>query len=126
MTAESLNALADRCEREEASAHLNQAIWFAVRHPGEPDYAWDEYTTSLDAALTLVPEGCGVVAAWSANGAMFQVCSMPLGAVEGQRWFQQCKAQTPAAALTAAALRARAALLTDGANPAPPKVRTPK
>ena len=127
-TPEALNALADRVEREEPSFELDSTIYEDALPVEEKRRIVDlpAYTTSLDAALTLVPEGCGVVAAWSANGAMFQVCSMPLGAVEGQRWFQQCKAQTPAAALTAAALRARAALLTDGANPAPPKVRTPK
>lgn len=108
-----LEALARRCEAEAPSWELDQEIarWF--RHN---DYAWwrertgrADFTSSLDAALTLVPPKHGVVAAWSDESAMFTICSMPLGTVEGQGWFPQCKAPTPAAALTAASLRARAA-----------------
>mgnify|MGYP003531497041 CR=1 FL=1 len=120
MKAEALTALADRVERDEPSRYLDADIEEAERGyaTAEPLY----YTTSIDAAVMLVPE----------KNEWWEVY------VE-KDWKHHARAQidiavqiitafglTPAAALTAAALRARAALLTDGANPAPPKVRTPQ
>lgn len=48
--------LADRCEREEPSRELDTAIGSAVGEVVDDfDFALD-YTTSIDAAVTLVPE----------------------------------------------------------------------
>lgn len=53
-----LIALAVRCEREEPSRELDRAIWLAIDPGAKPTAAdWDDYTISLDAAVTLVPEG---------------------------------------------------------------------
>lgn len=52
---ETLLALADRCEREEPSNHLDEDIERACKaYMGSCPVP---YTTSLDAAVTLVPEG---------------------------------------------------------------------
>lgn len=120
--------LADRCEREEGSRELDCRIQAAldpmaaerIRHPSatfnytgihteEPGCVWNyavpPYTTSLDAAVTLVPrarapyveilikpDGADV----SLFGAVREICG----------W-----AKTPALALCAASLRARAEAL---------------
>jgi hypothetical protein len=61
--ADELNALADRCEREEPSLELSEAIarWFR-----QNDYEWwreraggTGFTTSLDAAVSLVGDSTG-------------------------------------------------------------------
>ena len=126
MKAEALTALADRVEREEPSRYLDADIEEAERGyaTAEPLY----YTTSIDAAVMLVPE----------KNEWWEVYVEKDWVYVEKDWKHHARAQidiavqiitafglTPAAALTAAALRARAALLTDGANPVPPKVRTP-
>jgi hypothetical protein len=99
--ADELNALADRCEREEPSHNLNCSIGCAV--DAEPGVMPPAYTTSLDAAVTLVPEGWnwGV---WS-NGCAMTWSDIPSTHVQANR-----RNLPPALALCAAALRARAAL----------------
>lgn len=133
MTPEALNALADRVGREEPSRLLDADIFEAAtgrRDFNKADKSFREcgslllltdddrlnwvyapaYTTSLDAAVTLVPEE--YAQAWSAgdNSGEHQIFGR-LG------YEHEATGLTPAAALTAAALRARAALLTDGAVP---------
>lgn len=120
-----LIALADRCEREEASRELDALILMAIRgytpHEGN-DYTkgvfafwekgscvncsrWDNPTSSLNDAATLVPKG------WSA----YQITHV----VPGKKWacglqgaggkYVGACARTEALARCAAALRARAA-----------------
>lgn len=49
-----LLALADRCEREEPSQELDEEIWQTL-----PSWAGlKPFTTSLDSAVTLIPEHC--------------------------------------------------------------------
>lgn len=126
---QALLQLAERCEREEPSLELNLAIFLAIRpewqdtrtlrdrkgHLIGPMLVWNEstkdcrkveeavadLTRSLDAAVTLVPEGF----AWATQGDV-------RGDASVDKWgeiSEQGKAKTPARALCAAALRARAA-----------------
>ena len=104
MNAADLLALADRVEREEPSDDLNFAIAQTLPvTPGKP--RWREYVTSLDAAEALVPSGWR----WELEP-------------NGRGWcvrfdkYIVAKAKVsnrPAAALTAAALRARAQEMKD-------------
>ena len=121
MKAEALTALADRVEREEPSRYLDADIEEAERGyaTAEPLY----YTTSIDAAVMLVPEG----AEWDLT-TLYGVARVAVGLNmdEGPHYASHEGGRLPMA-ICAAALRARAALSpTDGANPAPPKVRTPQ
>lgn len=95
-----LLALADRCEAaSEGSLSLENDIAAALdRYPRE------DWTRSLDAALSLVPEGLD----WAVD----VLNGKPGATVFLQRStesFQCLEAATPALALCAAALRARAA-----------------
>lgn len=101
--AEALNALADRVEREEPSRHLDELVYCATEDEwvlGAEQPA-PEFTTSLDAAVTLVPPE--YANAWSAgdNSGEHRIFGR-LG------YEHEATGLTPAAALTAAALRARA------------------
>lgn len=124
-----LLAVAERCEKAgEGSRELDAGIYHAL-NPGIQvfgDHAIDRfgfgkavphYTTSLDAAMTLVPERYAIenLSWWPfvANGYEGQrMCSITLLAVDhrgfgtGDRY--KSKASTPALALCAAALRAQA------------------
>lgn len=62
------------------------------------------YTTSIDAALTLVPEGWRVDCCWEDAGGtwMFDLIARNKSGTTGQ-----CRAPTPALALCIAAMRAR-------------------
>lgn len=110
-TPEALNALADRVERVEPHALLDAAI-HAVVH-GAMDLQDDQpaYTTSLDAAVTLVPEGWN----WGVDGqsskqfeaTVWKAASRFLVCDDVERYGRH---KVAAAALTAAALRARAAM----------------
>lgn len=118
-----LLALADRCEREEPSAALNEAIalaagWRTVFLHGEPWWSppgsleWvmgiDAYTTSLDAAVTLVPEHWDwMVHLYSAIEGHASQYVLAVVGIPGTH--AEIMAATPAMALCAAALRARAA-----------------
>lgn len=66
------------------------------------------FTASLDAAMTLVPEGWSVLMAFGPKGAVCDVSPEGLGG--NGTWPAHARAATPALALTAAALLARAAL----------------
>jgi len=120
-----LLSLADRCEREEATHDLDVAIavaaydlearpyatgkrklwWYKRGTDGTAMFYGEEYipryTTSIDAAVTLVPEGM----AWTAG------CE-PDFTPFARLWEHDLVwASTPALALCAAALRARASLV---------------
>lgn len=127
-----LLALAARCEAEEPSREFDKNIWFAVdpaAHGRATDRAAEDiararnngltnrddacvrhafmscphYTTSLDAAVTLVPEGCGWIAGKKSS-------TTADGVVFGKERTIRLTASTPALALCAAALNARASL----------------
>ena len=97
---DALLVLADRVEREPPSQELDDAIGRAMLHTRLPGNAppYQHYTTSLDAAVTLVPASH----AWRVGSGGWADVH-----VRFKRW--DGAADTPAAALTAAALRAIAA-----------------
>jgi hypothetical protein len=98
-----LEALAARCEREEPSPPLDHAIWEATRLTDGRQ--WVRFTTSLDAAVTLVPEGAQeVVIRVFPSGAYVRITTTD-GVV-----YAHGEAKATSLALCAAALRARAAL----------------
>ncbi len=97
---EELLALADKCEMDGASASLDDAIFVAVGCAvGDPA----PYTTSIDAAVTLVPSAC----CWQVQ---MDICYEPTALVYGHDIHHDCNGGSPALALCAAALRARASL----------------
>lgn len=120
MTRAELEALARRVETEEPSRELDAAIWGASGQFGyfEDFMGGDEnaprYTTSLDAAAALVPEGWN----WSVERFVFDaVMPYAKAGAKASVWRDSrnpkerifnVEAPTPAAALTAAALRALA------------------
>lgn len=82
-----------------------KALGFMMPQPGDPP----RYSTSLDAALTLVPKGCG----WSMNddgeGFVFQKVKRAGG--PGWPIIGQCDGDTtPALSLCICSLRARQAM----------------
>jgi len=77
-----------------------------VTHEGNHAEPW---STSLDAAMTLVPEGGGFLLAASVTDAKADCCTTTLGD-PGAEWFPGGRAATPALTLTAACLRARASV----------------
>lgn len=107
MSAETLLALAARCEKAEGPDRYVDywAAFYSAPHTihGDPDNPNPPaYTASLDAAMTLA-EGCGGEVTFFKDGTAKAFLWQPYPlAVEA-------KAATPALALCAAALRARAA-----------------
>lgn len=104
MTPARLNELADRVEAATGpNFELERQIWIAIGSPAIRPIP--VYTASLDAAMTLVPESWyRVEQQQTREGAWAKVTLLEKGftpADEGH-------AATPALALTAAALRARA------------------
>ena len=101
---EVLLRLAERCEREAPNDELNWSIMEAVR-PGHGQTQATPYGHSIDAAATLVPEGwvetVGRLCDGSAEAQIYQCGTSVIFYRLGR---------TPALALCAAALRARAAL----------------
>lgn len=122
-----INALAARCEVEEPSRDLDCAIakamgwtiqqsgyfldWYSPEGVTGPEVQPSFYTASLDAAVTLVPEGFRWVAGplpmdrGGANASVWRDSRNP----------KECafniEGRTPALAICAAALRARAVLI---------------
>ena len=95
----SLLELAERCEAAEGSdSNLDWAIINAIN----PDERWT-YTGSIDAAARLVPEGWG----WNLDSGGYAVV---LDWGNGPKPRIGGRGATPALALCAAALRARAAI----------------
>lgn len=112
-SARALLELAIRCEREEPSRELDQAIasWFS-----QHEYEWWkrklgswDFTRSLDAAVSLVPEECGIdwQRYWMKEGERWSA-NLTWG-ISGD-YAEVLDAKTAALALCAAALKARAAL----------------
>jgi hypothetical protein len=103
-----LLALAERCEQAAGpDAGLDLAIWTSLLDtPGfRPPSPWrTDYTASLDAALTLVPEGCGyqIISGFDEGGLSHASVYVP-EIDNGERG----DSATTALALCAAALRAR-------------------
>lgn len=137
MSDDLLLRLADRCEREQPSRELDRAIWLAVvpgathktTHVPHPKGAYTieeerqdhrlvivpAYTTSLDAAVTLVPDG----AEWHWLAVSSDVMGEPMArvcTVENSQHMKPGRAMAVALSICAAALRARAAT---SARPAP-------
>lgn len=114
-TRETLLALADRVEALAGpDREVDYAIFVATADKDRPNY-WHpidahQFTGSIDAAMTLVPEGCwaeGSLGSHDSARASLEVHAPmtydPLGSAT---------AATPALALTAASLRARAEALS--------------
>jgi hypothetical protein len=104
-----LLALAERCEQAVGpDRELDFAIAAGVGWPDSPNLHQHarRYTESIDAAVTLVPEGRGYELRQGNSGARRALCRM----WDGRGiWTDGTVAATPALALCAAALRARAA-----------------
>jgi hypothetical protein len=125
-----LNALADRCEREEPSRELDAAVLIACGHQAVnrgPRMGW-EYrpkgfgiwrsmpspTTSLDAAVTLEPKDAQEICVRKyRNGGHYVRITLASGKPAYSESF--ALPITEAAARCAAALRARATLEPEGA-----------
>lgn len=119
--ADVLLKLAERCEREDGSHALNIEIMKAARGYRDSDHFADmlqspdgqlcnkdavpHFVWSLDAAVTLVPEGFD----WHAGWRLIRGVASLTG--EDHRHCFDRAAKTPALALCAASLHARAALV---------------
>lgn len=128
---DTLRALADRCEQQAPSRELDIAIATALgwtRHKLDPSLWRDpenddgrprnvrRYTTSLDAAVTLVPEDCGFMLGkyWRKEPGIWWSAHLAWGTSgDGAEVFDL---RSPALALCAAALRAMAAMEPDHGN----------
>jgi hypothetical protein len=120
--ADTLRALADRCEREEPSvvSDLDWCIHRAVGRSGWSFYAGkSEYTTSIDAAVTLAPEWWRVahLEQYLARTGDWGVTLKAYNPSSGDNAYATAIAKTEAMARCAAALRARAAVLEQEGSP---------
>lgn len=115
-TDDTLLTIAERCEAaagpaRDLDADIGEAVTGWERPSGGVWQTTPHYTASLGAAMTLVPEGWAVQIVRTANGkrggANLYLFSDPSTQEPSGR--QQGSAETPALALCAAALRARAA-----------------
>lgn len=64
------------------------------------------YTASIDAALTVMPEGWSLLLAWNGKECICDVHSSPIGHIG--TWPAHARAKSPALAILSAALMARA------------------
>jgi hypothetical protein len=104
-----LLSLAVRCENEQPSQDLDECIWSNVAE----EFSYEttpHYTSSLDAAVTLVPEGLGWMVRDYRDGAASALVNYPPRTAMKQTAHV---ASTPALALCAASLRARAEALPE-------------
>lgn len=102
--------LAERCE---ASTGPDQALDRDIQRAVAPDDLMQHYTASLDAAMTLVPEGWwGCIEQERPTRDCEASLSPPVSEPWGPRSINT-SAATPALTLCAAALRARAAMSED-------------
>lgn len=115
MAENDLIALAERCEEATgATRELDAMIHWAINDGVAVGYAAyaPAYTASLDAAMTLVPEG----AAWSIgcedDAQTDWLADLTCFSEDPDDYSLYIRAATPAVALCAAALRARAAIST--------------
>lgn len=88
----------------------SEQCWFSPIGDMRIRYTPPAYTASIDAALSLVPEGCWAEGSLSSPAALEIHDPMTFDPL-GQGW-----AATPALALTSAALRAHAARLRENGN----------
>ncbi len=118
-----LDTLIRDLEREtEGSRELDHDILAAVGCPTDwredddvqeytfrTGFDWPpHYTTSLDSALTLVPEGWGwLVEVWQREESWAQIVRRPKGSTKPSGVFEGAEAKSPALALCIAALKAR-------------------
>jgi hypothetical protein len=111
--AETLEALARRCEAGEVSCELDDDIFARAASVPLHDGFWTlsslDYTTSLDAAMSLVPKG------WVQRLSQIRFGLWKHELWKGDKSFNELYdaqgiAPTPASALTAACLRAHAAI----------------
>ena len=110
-----LLALAERVEKAEGADiggdltlvrledEVKTALWSQFHIAPRP------FLHSLDAAMTLVPEGCFYGFLMDGDGGGFIACCQFAGPDQAPPELLWIKAATPALALTAAALRARSA-----------------
>ena len=95
---------------ETGSEELDVAITREICHYGKNHPLWftASYTRSIDAALTLVPEGWGwLVEVWQREESWAQVVRRPEGSTKPSGIFEGAEAKTPAIAITIAALKAK-------------------
>lgn len=94
---------------------IYRALAYAIPaiHPADYDHA-PHYTSSLDAAMTLVPERCGWIAGWGQTrpdepmgGAQITPYARYNGSFVAGETIAESEAATPALALCIAALKAR-------------------
>lgn len=122
MSAAELLALAERCEREESSRDLDEAIhmavfncnlWASVLGDEDAGNPFPRYTTSLDAAVTLIEDGIE----WSVSN-LYHVARAEVGMnFNNGPHYGEHKGALMAMALCAAALRARAAIRQPAKEP---------
>jgi hypothetical protein len=106
--ADLLLRLAERCEAEQPSRSLDCAIYLGTRLPiAVASHTIHPYTTSLDAAVTLMPDGwfLETLSDIFGDGMVYARLACP----EPIREAQGCGGRNRALTLCAAALRARAA-----------------
>jgi hypothetical protein len=119
---EELLRLAERCEKETAEYDLGLDHEIGRSLSSDGNYSYRPFTASLDAAMTLVPDGM----LWMLTNGGLADRSQPnlnrataiCGPWESTNHeaYPKVEAATPALALTAAALRARAATPPEGHN----------
>jgi hypothetical protein len=115
--------LAERCEQATGpDRRLDSGIWYAVVERLDPGVRrdrdmvgrWPSYTASLDAAMTLVPEGqfCCVINAGGADRSkpVPGRATSIVAPFDDIQWVGPVEAETMPLGLCAAALRARASL----------------
>lgn len=133
-----LFVLSDRCEAAtEPDRELDQQLakvagWVEIQHnhPSvqscvEPNgirhphglVSWaPHYTSSVDAAMLLIPEGFCSICAFNPNLPRHKSrCDISNGPMDGQSriWYEGASSATPALAMCAAALRARGSIMKD-------------
>ena len=113
-----LEALAERVEREEPSRDMDAAIARAIgwrQHPMVEGFAVaPSWTTSLDAAVTLVPSGYATTISLNPDGTAIASMWREEPFIPAPTILHSKPRLPAAAALTAAALRALAQEAADG------------
>jgi hypothetical protein len=111
MSTTTLIEVAERCEAASGPDRLldldiasTLKISALYRRAGQVTATWPDYTASLDAAMTLVPEGWAFGIGRGTDRSDTEGWAWISPTDEGEIW----TAATPALALTAACLRARA------------------
>lgn len=123
------SGIIERLEGATAGRRLDCDIWRQVKEINIEDEFWEtvvqtncegrgdipHYTTSIDAALTLVPEGASwIINSTSRDGSVYVRCFPKMGFVKWAIESPFFSIKSPAIALCIAALRARSALAGEG------------